>query len=441
MNTNGNPSRNNASNAIGVRPDFDLQLNRHFAGLLKRKETTSVREVNDKRDTSSYENSSYKHEIFNINNLYESFQLAKKGSEWKGSVQRFEINLMSELVKLEKELNEGTFEYSKTSDFVLNERGKTRLVTGDHIRDRVVKRLLCDKILLPAIKSKLIHDNGASLKGKGIAFSRKRLDTHLRRYYRKYGNEGYILLSDFSKFFDNIHHDQLISMFEDVVDDEVGLWLLKMGVDSHKLDVSYMSDLEYSRSMNTLFDSLEHNKMDKSLLTKEKFLNKRLNIGDQISQIAAIYYPTKVDTFVKVVKGMKYYGRYMDDSYVIHPQKECLEQLSKEMKVVASDLGITINDNKTHIIKLSSQWKFLQINYSLTATGKIIKKINSKRIVKMRRKLKSLAGVLHYKDFENLYKSWFKNHYKIMSKHQRNNMNNVYLKLKEKHYSKEAGNG
>lgn len=42
---------------------------------------------------------------------------------------------------------------------------------------------------------------------KDISFTRKRFEQHLHEYYRKYGtNNGYILLIDFSKYYDNIRH-------------------------------------------------------------------------------------------------------------------------------------------------------------------------------------------------------------------------------------------
>lgn len=48
--------------------------------------------------------------------------------------------------------------------------------------------------------------NGASMKYKGYDFAVRRLTHHLHRHYRKHGNNGYILLYDFSKFFDNVSH-------------------------------------------------------------------------------------------------------------------------------------------------------------------------------------------------------------------------------------------
>lgn len=394
--------------------------------------------VNTKHDTTSYENCSYKHEIFNSDFLYQSFIDGKRGSSWKPQVQNFEMNLLIELSNLKQDIENKTLKLLPSNDFILSERGKTRLISGEHIRDRVVKRCLCEYSLLPKINKYLIHDNGASLKNKGIGFSRKRLDTHLRKYYKQNNtNEGYILLIDFSKYFDNIKHKYFIDIFKNIGIDDTSLWILEKIVDKSKIDVSYMCDEDYLDCMNVLFDSLQYQNIDSSLLTKEKFMNKHLNIGDHVAQVAGIAYPIKFDNYIKIVKSIKFFGRYMDDSYIIHKDKEFLVKLLDELVDICRDIGLTINLKKTRICKLSDNWKFLQIKYSLTNTGRIIKRINPKRLTSMRKKLKKLAGKISLREFENLYNSWFNNHYKIMSKQQRLNMNELFSTLKKECYGED----
>lgn len=391
--------------------------------------------VNTKHDTTSYESCSYKHEIFNINILHEAFMKAKIGSDWKPQVQKFEMNLLTELSSLQKDLINRTFKFSKPNEFILSERGKTRVISGDCIRDRVVKRALCDEVLIPSIRKYLIHDNGASLRGKGIGFTRDRLDVHLRKYYQENkSNEGYILLGDYSKFFDNIQHDLLLNMFKNLIDDELALWLLEGVLKQAKVDVSFMTEEQFSNSLNDIFNSLEYEKVDRKLMTGEKLLAKHMNIGDQVAQVAGIFYPHRLDNYIKIVEGEKYYGRYMDDFYVISRDKEHLEELSSRIRREAKRNGIILNENKTRICKLSQYWRYLQIQYALTETGRVIKKIHPKRLTVMRRKLKKLAKKLSEVDFINYYNSWFKNQYKLMSKKQRENMNELFKNLKEEHY-------
>lgn len=408
--------------------------------------------VNTKHDTRSQESTSdgergYQREIYDGNVLYESFLRAKQGSDWKPQVQKFEMNLLFELSDLQREHITEEYKFLPSTEFTLNERGKVRRITGEQIHDRVAKHALCDEVLTPTVKKYLIYDNSASIKGKGIDFARNRLLEHLREYYHQHGsNEGYILLIDFSKYYDNIQHEKLMEQFEKYIHDERALRYLRAVIDRSKVDVSYMTEDEYAGCMDRLFNSLEYQDVDKSLLTGEKFMYKHLNIGDQVAQVAGIIYPIPIDNYVKIVKGVRFYGRYMDDSYAIHESKEFLEELLQGIIAVAKELGITVNTRKTRICKLDSLWRYLQVQYSLTDTGRIIQKINPKRGTGMRRKMKKLVHILPEKEFDDWYGSWFRNHYRIMSKIQRENMDTLYNNLKKEvyhnvHYHSEQRDG
>ncbi len=391
--------------------------------------------VNTKHDATTYECCSYQREIYDGNALFDAYNRAKRGSDWKPQVQKYEMFYLLDLAKMQKELKDKTYEFSPNTEFIINERGKTRFITGEQIRDRVVKHSLCDEVLTPAITNKLIYDNGASLKGKGIDFTRKRLETHLHKYYRQHGNnDGYILLIDYSKYYDNIRHKELLDLFRGYVTNDTALWLLEKVVDKEKIDVSYMTDTEYEHCLEEVFNSLEYRLIDKSLRTGQKFMRKHLNIGDQVAQDAGIAYPIPIDNYIKIVKSIKFYGRYMDDSYVIHESKEFLKDLLSEIIGKCKELGITVNIRKTRICKLSEMWRFLQIQYSLTDSGRVIHKINPKRLIAARRKAKKLAVHLTEKEFKDWFYSWFDGHCHYMSKQQRLNMINLYNTLKEENY-------
>lgn len=393
--------------------------------------------VNDKHDTGSYDCSGYQREIFDGNALYDAFLKSKKGSDWKTSVQRFEMTYLLKLEKIQKELKEETYEFKKGNSFILRERGKVRRITGEVIEDRIVKHALCDEVLTPATKKYLIYDNSASQVGKGINFARRRLERHLHEFYRhNQSNDGYILLMDCSKYYDNLRHHEIMERFSMYVNDPFALRLLKKSIDNERIDVSYMSDEEYGRCMDTVFNSLEYEKINPALLTGKKFMPKHLNIGNQVAQNAGFTYRIPIDNYIKIVRGVELYGAYNDDSYVIHESKEFLLQLVEDIRKEAEKIGITINMRKTRVCKLSSRWRYLQIQYSLTDTGRVIHKINPKRISAMRRKMKKLAGRLEEADFMNWYTSWIKGYIRYMSRKQRENMDTMYETLKRKRYER-----
>lgn len=312
--------------------------------------------------------------LLDLNNLYESFMNCKDGVDWKESVQRYEANVLSNIYILKKSLETETYRQKPFYEFDISERGKKRHIKSMHISDRVLQRALCDYVLNPELFKALIYDNGASVKGKGIEFSRKRLKVHLQRYYRKYGNRGYVLKIDFSKYFDNIPHDILCAKIAEKIQDE--------------------KVMKLTNYLVNLFDG-----------------DKGVGIGSQLSQTAGIFYPTELDNYCKIVKGCKFYGRYMDDTYIIHPDKEFLKELYVEYQKIALKLGIIINQKKTQIIKLEKGFSFLQMRYVISETGKISVIPVHKSIVRERRKLKKLQKIYFKKQItkeqiQEQYKSW-----------------------------------
>lgn len=376
--------------------------------------------------------------LCDANNLYTAYKASVKGSKWKESTQKFMLNFLRYIFQIQEDLINRTLKNGPTDEFELRERGRIRPITSYQTTDRIIRHVLCDEILLPAVQKKIIYDNGASIKGRGISHSRRRFEVHLRKYYHEYGNEGFILFGDFTKFYDNIIHEiakrEFLKLFDD---DEFIEWLLNLIFDGFKIDVSYMTDEEYSNCMAGVFNKLNYRLVPNDKLTGEKFMEKSVNIGDQLSQVIGVYYPHRIDTYIKYVRSQKYYGRYMDDWYVMSPSKDELLDILENVKAIAKELGIHLNEKKTKIINISGTYKYLQVKYTLTDSGKIIKRINPERITVMRRKLKKLAvkvknGEIPYENIENMFKGWMGNFYKLLSRHQRQNLIILYEELFDK---------
>ena len=124
----------------------------------------------------------------------------------------------------------------------------------------------------------------------------------------------------------------------------------------------------------------------------------------------------------------------MDDIYIIAETKEEIRSVMEGISEQAKELGLFINEKKTRIVKLSGIYKYLQIRYSLTDTGKVIRRISRENIIRERRKLKAYKrlldkGLMPEEDIENSFKSWMGSQCKYMSNQQIINMITLYQNL------------
>ena len=372
--------------------------------------------------------------LYDLDNLYDAYRNVLSASRWKESTQRYDEDALFRLYNLRYKLIEEKYRPSEPHKFICYERGKLRLVESACLDDKIVQRCLCDQILLPRVRPKLIYDNAASLEDRGTGFFRKRLDIHLQEFTKEHGTDGYILLIDFRKFFDNLQHEKLIEMYRELIDDERVIRLLWMYMDQNKVDVSYMSDEEYANCMNVPFNSIAYLDVPDRLKTGQKFMRKSMGIGSQVSQISGVLYPHRIDNYCKVVKGIRPYGRYMDDIYVIHESKEFLWELLGEIKEICKEYGLFINEEKTQVVSLKHRFTILKVNYIVYPDGTIYHLPNKdsfrrekRKLIKQREELDN--GIITYKEVSDGYESWKGNIKLFNNKLSVEEMDNLYNRL------------
>ena len=91
-------------------------------------------------------------------------------------------------------------------------------------------------------------------------------------------------------------------------------------------------------------------------------------------------------------------------------------------------------DFMQHGFGVKSVDDYVRLRYTLTKDGKVIKRINPKRVTTMRRKLKKLAVKVEneeadYDNVENMFRGWMGGHYKLLSREQRKNLIQLYEDL------------
>lgn len=311
--------------------------------------------------------------VFSYTHLYQAYKKCRRNVAWKASVQKYITQAPLNVLQTYKQLHAGKFKSKGFYEFDIMERGKQRHIRSVVIEERVVQRCLCDFALVPLLTRTFVYDNGASMENKGYTFAANRLTQHLHEHYRKHGQEGYVLTFDFSKFFDRVSHRLIKGILRREFTDERIIRLTEHFIDA--------------------------------------FGDVGVGLGSQISQIFALASANRLDHYIKDVWGVRGYGRYMDDGYVIHHDKAVLQAILDGIRAICDDLEITLNEKKTQIIKLSHGFTFLKVRFYLLPSGKVVKKLHRRSIVRMRRKLKRFqkmyyAGKLTIADVYQSWQSW-----------------------------------
>lgn len=337
-------------------------------------------------------------DVFTYNNYFQALKECNKSVSYKYSVQEYDSNCIVYITDTINSILRGEIPVVKNiKHIVIYERGKRRTITPIYIGDRITQKVLCDNVLIPAICPHLIYDNGASMKGKGTIFARKRLNSFIERAKREYkAGELYVLTFDFKNYFDSIPHEQCYRVLKKYLSDDRLINLTIGIIESYKLcDIQTIESPE--ERQNALKQLHEH-----------KY--KGICLGSQISQIMAVAIPNDFDHYVKDKLRIKYYERYMDDGVIILNDKERLQEIKKILSDVAQQCGLIFNVKKTRIIKTSKGFTFLKVKYRVN-NNQTTKRLVRSGIVRERRKLTSFKAKVNnekmsLKDVYNNIQSW-----------------------------------
>ena len=312
--------------------------------------------------------------ICDFENLYQAYRKAKAGKGFNSSTAKFRMMSLDGIHLLKEQLENQTYQMSPYNEFKIYEP-KERVIQSCSFKDKVVQHCLCDNVLLPRLKDVFITDNYAGQIGKGTLFGMDRLKKHMLDHYQKHGINGWILKCDITKYFYSIDHG-----------------ILKVIVNSYFPE-------EYTRWINHLFI--------------DSTVNPGLPLGNQVAQVYALLMLHSVDVLVTKTLGITGYGRYMDDFFLIHEDKEYLKECLKLIRREVNQLGLSLN-GKTQIVPFKNGLRFLGFHHYITKEGKYIRKLTGENKRRNRRRVRKMIkqvnkGKMSEKKFYERYNAW-KNH-------------------------------
>ena len=292
-------------------------------------------------------------DVFSFKNMHHYGKKCCNGVRWKQSTQTFEMHLFSRTAAGRKRALSGYYKPMRYVHFMLNERGKIRPIDAPYINDRQIQKTLSCECLFPLYRPSMIDNNAASIKGEGLAYAQKLLKDDLRKHYKKYGMNGWVIVTDMHHFFPSADHE-IVKRHHDLI-----------------------SDIRLKQVADSVTDSGGKN-------------GKGEPLGVEPSQFEMIFLPTSMDNYMTCQVGLSGYGHYMDDFYMLIPPDKDPNEVLNIFREWTKKLKLTMNEKKTQILKFGKSFRFCKAKYIIKATGKVIEKGSTATIYRCIRKLKTL---------------------------------------------------
>jgi len=281
-----------------------------------------------------------------LSDIFLAYYDARKNKRNTNNQLKFEFNLEENLFKLYDELKTNSYNIWKSIYFIQNYPVKREIFAWS-FRDRIVHHLVYNYIS-PIFEKEFIYDSYSCRKWKWTSLWVKRLEKAIKSCSDNYSKDCYILKLDISWYFMSINKNILFKKVKETLEKRQ----LEL-----KCDYIFIIDL----IKKVIFNDCKENsifkgkKSDYIWLPKNKSLFfakkwKGLPIGNLTSQLFSNIYLKDFDKHMKSELKLKYYGRYVDDFYIIHNNKEYLKNLTNKITYyLKQNLELEIHPKKIYL--------------------------------------------------------------------------------------------
>lgn len=289
-----------------------------------------------------------------LEDVFEAYFECRKNKRRTANALAFEADYESRLIELWKDINSGAYQPGTSIAFIVTEPVKREVFAAD-FRDRVVHHLIIRK-LNPLFEASFIEDSYSCREGKGTQYGINRVASFVKECSEGYTKDCYILKMDIQSFFMSIDKGILFRYLREFIfnryfggDKELIIDLVR------KVVFNAPEDNCRIKGRRSDWNGLP---ASKSLFTVQK--NKGIPIGNLTSQVFANFYLNFFDRYVKDECGIKYYGRYVDDFVIVHPDKDYLLRLKENLKAyIYAKLRLNLHPKKVYLQHYSKGVKFV----------------------------------------------------------------------------------
>ena len=271
-------------------------------------------------------------ELCSFDTLWTAYHRARRCKRGKKSTAPFEYSAIEELLILSKSLLQGTHQPDPLDAFYIYEP-KKRLIQAPTFRDKVVQHALTDYIVYDELARSFTLNTYAAQYGKGTHYGLEMLKRHMRTYFlRRKGTDEAARKAALEPRFPDPDIRALMWRYIDAVDEGLAL-------------------------------------------------------GHQTSHIYAVFYVSSFMHYVGEKLHLPLAGMYMDDWYVICPDKATAVEALRLARLEFAKLGLELND-KTNIFPLQNGIDFCGFHTYLTRTGQVVSKLRYSSIKRMKRRIR-----------------------------------------------------
>lgn len=258
-----------------------------------------------------------------MENLERAYKNAKKGKGWYQEVKQIEENPQYYLELLQFMLRNHTYKTSKYETFIKKDGKKEREIYKlPFFPDRIAQWAVL-QVIEPQLLAYFTDDTYSAIPNKGIhaAFKklRKAVDTVPEEM-------TYCLKIDCKKFYPSIDHDILKQKFRKKYKDPELLELIDEIIDSISTCPATEENIDFYAGQGKEIKIVTGN-------NGQEFIDGiGIPIGNYFSQYDGNYFLSEFDHWIKEVKHIKHYYRYMDDMCIFASSKEELHLLLQEIE-------------------------------------------------------------------------------------------------------------
>ena len=275
-------------------------------------------------------------QLIAFDNLWRAWRQARCGKSRSAGAVAFELNLERELLALQRELADGSYQPGAYRLFTLYER-KPRLIAAAPFRDRVVHHAVMN-VIEPPLDRTFIFDSYACRRGKGTHAAVDRYQRWAQRY-------PYVLKLDIQRYFPSIDHARLKAKLRRRIADPHIVALLDRIIDGSP---DAATDIPpFGKGGQGGFSDPVYFPGDDLLTPTER--RRGIPIGNLTSQFFANLYLDDLDHWLKEQRRVPAYLRYVDDMVLLADAKPDLHDHHAALAEFLNEERLRLHPRKAQV--------------------------------------------------------------------------------------------